>query len=691
VLSIDIGITPGKEQVPGAAEHTTGVKPIDRFVLRLDDLLARAAAATTPLKVVVVGGGAGGVEIALSIQYRLEQERIKAGRPESMRASVSLVCRGTMLGGHTGYARRSIIAIMQQKGVTVLENCKVSRVEAGKLVMQRESKSTGQQGAGSGVNGGGKEQGGAEEVVAFDECLWCTQAAAASWIKDTGLPTDAQGFIATQETLQVAEGGPPEVFAAGDVATCLAHPRPKAGVFAVRAGPPLVANIRRFLTGEPLQPHVPQTTFLSLITTGDRHCVGTKGWLGTQGSWMWGWKDSIDRSFMAKYSTMLDEMDAKGMMGGEAMGTDGLPPAVASAAGPEALALVAAAKMRCGGCGAKVGASVLSRALARLPPSVARPEVVVGLGAPDDAALIRPPPPGKLLVQSVDFFRAFWDDPFLFGQIAAVHALGDVWAMGGQPVSALALATVPLAAETIVEDDLVQAMAGALKVLNEANCSLVGGHTTEGTELALGFSVTGEVGESEAMAKGGLTPGQALVLTKALGTGTLMAGAMRGKAKGRWVMGALQQMSAPSGKAAEILRKAGARGATDVTGFGLLGHLVEMTRPSKVHAQLEWGALPLLPGAAECLGAGVLSSLHLANAKASSSVSNFEQLKGAQPQLWPILVDPQTGGGLLAGVPGDKADTVVQELREAGYSTACVIGRVVEMSEERSPVTVTGL
>lgn len=121
-----------------------------------------------------------------------------------------------------------------------------------------------------------------------------------------------------------------------------------------------------------------------------------------------------------------------------------------------------------------------------------------------------------------------------------------------------------------------------VQVLNSCNCSLVGGHTTEGPELSLGFSVTGEVSENEAMTKGGLVTGQSLILTKALGTGTLLAAAMRGKAKGRWVMGALEQMCQPSGEAARLLREHGAKGATDVTGFGLVGHLVEMTRPSQV-------------------------------------------------------------------------------------------------------------
>lgn len=333
------------------------------------------------------------------------------------------------------------------------------------------------------------------------------------------LSSDASGFISINEFLQ-CEGGPPDVFAAGDVASSRAHPRPKAGVFAVRQaraegrthtlpvcvqvcaallccalllcfaaglvavtvrvavavccavhqthqthffstqltqrtppcllyfsptnvqGPPLADNIRRYLTGVPLQRFVPQSTFLSLITTGGRHAVGVKGPLGLQGDWLWRWKDYIDRSFMDKYGRLLVEQmesgaammaaggggggGSGGMGGGGGGGGKGGGAAVVQAAGPEALALVAAAKMRCGGCGAKVGASVLSRALARLPRPAdgSAPHVLLGLDSPDDAAVLEPPPPGHLLLQTVDFFRSFWDDPYLFGRIAANHALG---------------------------------------------------------------------------------------------------------------------------------------------------------------------------------------------------------------------------------------------------------------------------
>ncbi|MFI5001657.1 MAG: selenide, water dikinase SelD, partial [Reyranellales bacterium] len=254
----------------------------------------------------------------------------------------------------------------------------------------------------------------------------------------------------------------------------------------------------------------------------------------------------------------------------------------------------------------------------------------------------------------------FIDDPYVFGQVAAVHALGDVWAMGAKPHSALALAVVPAAAERLMEEDLFQLLSGARHVLDQAGCALIGGHSGEGPEAALGFSVNGLVEPARALRKGGLRPGDKLVLTKPLGTGVIFAAAMRGAARGRWIASALASMQQPSSDAAEALVQAGAHACTDVTGFGLAGHLAEMIRATgrgdEVSVDLHLDALPALDGAVDLFAKGFASSLQPENLRARHLIDGMDKL-GHHPKL-PLIFDPQTAGGLLGAVPADAASRI---------------------------------
>jgi selenide,water dikinase len=290
------------------------------------------------------------------------------------------------------------------------------------------------------------------------------------------------------------------------------------------------------------------------------------------------------------------------------------------------------------------------------------------------------------MVQSVDYFRAFIDDPYLFGRIAANHALGDIFAMGAAPHSALAIATLPYAVEAKLEDQLFQLMAGALAVLGAAGAALIGGHTGEGAELALGFAVNGLADPDRLLRKAGMRPGDRLILTKPLGTGTLLAADMRHQAKGRWIDGALAMMIQSSGPAADCLIRHGAQACTDVTGFGLLGHLVEMAKPSGVAVELALGALPLLDGALDCVARGIVSSLQPANLRLRRAIANLEP--AARAPAYPLIFDPQTAGGLLASVPAERADACLAALRALGYDRAALIGTVSAQPGGPAPVTL---
>jgi selenide,water dikinase len=539
------------------------------------------------------------------------------------------------------------------------------------------------------------------EYVAADAVFWVTQAAGGSWLASTGLALDADGCVRVNAYLQSETDT--RIFASGDVAAFGPRALEKAGVFAVRMGMPLARNLRHALCGLPLKAYRPQKHWLALISTGDRYAVASRGMLGFAGTWVWRWKDHIDRRFMQRFSDL-------GIATMASQSQDAGAQALAHFAdldAQERAQAQAAQAMRCGGCAAKVGAGVLGRALGGLQ-TMDSPDVLIGLSAPDDAALVRIPP-GKAQVQTVDFFRAFIDDPYRFGQIAANHALGDIFAMGATPHTATAIAVVPPGLDRQTQSLLAQLMAGAVQVLNAAGCALVGGHSGEGPELSLGFAINGLVdldvqGQPvQLMRKTGARPGDALILTKPLGTGTLFAAHALGRARGRWVEAALDSMAQSSQYAARTLVQFGARACTDVTGFGLLGHLVEMLQTERLGAQLDLASLPLLDGALASMDAGIFSSLHSSNAQQGSAIAGWPwqsanasglgfnaELSSAQALRLrhELLFDPQTAGGLLASVPWEQAQACLQTLRAQGYAQSALIGRVCEVADFRAPVTL---
>ena len=238
--------------------------------------------------------------------------------------------------------------------------------------------------------------------------------------------------------------------------------------------------------------------------------------------------------------------------------------------------------------------------------------------------------------------------------------------MGAEPHSALAVAVTPYASERKTEQTLRQLLAGANEELRAAGAALIGGHTSEGERLALGFAVNGLAEEDKLVRKSGAQPGDRLILTKALGTGTLFAAEMRREAKGRWISEAVESMLVSNGPAARVLSDHGARAMTDVTGFGLAGHLLELL--GVLGAEVHEDALPLLPGAMETLRGGFRSSLDPANRRRAGEIEGLSA----------IWFDPQTSGGLLAAIPAEHANEALEVLRAGPAPEAAVIGTVVE-------------
>ncbi len=326
--------------------------------------------------------------------------------------------------------------------------------------------------------------------------------------------------------------------------------------------------------------------------------------------------------------------------------------------------------------------------LGKLPPELLA-RLLRGLPRPDPR-VVTPATPGvdAAAIDLGDRVLIATADPITFladriGWYAVNVNANDIAVMGGEPRWFLATLLLPAG---IAEAAVSAILADLTAACAELGVALVGGHTSEGAELSLGFAVTGLVDRASVLRKGGLAPGDALIVTKPIGTGTLLAAEMRGKAKARWVVAAIEHMTASNGAAAGILKRHGAHAATDVTGFGLLGHLVEMVKASGVDVTLHLAAVPLLDGARETLAMGIFSSLQPQNVRLRRAIRNLDE--AARHPLYPMLFDPQTAGGLLASVPGKAAADCLAELRAGGYSRAAIIGRVAPPSDALEPVTL---
>ena len=639
VLSIGIGSIPstaGVEFDPEATPAVVPIKPMQTFLRRLDARLLSFEG--RPLRVAVVGGGAGGVEITLCLPAHVRS--VLGDVPLDLTLIHAQEEIGAGLGSGTiARLRRQL----ERRKVALRLGRRVATVGSGRVTLD------------DGV------------TVDADLVLWATGASSPTILSRLGLPTDDRGFLLTAPSLQsVAD---PRVFAVGDSGTIDATPTAKAGVYAVRQGPILWKNLGRVLEGRAVAPYVPQRGFLKLINTGDGRAVGEFHGISFEGRWCWRLKDWIDDRFIARFQD--------------------LPP-MAMAMRPASSETELA--MRCAGCGGKVGGSILARVLERLD-NPSNPRVLVGLDSPDDAAVIAPAE-GRPLVVTADFFAAPFDDPYLVGRIAALHSASDVFAMGARPITALALATIPVGPARQQEQCLFELLAGSLHEFRRmgtgpgtgSGTSLAGGHTIEGPQLTLGFTLLADPGPGPLRTKGGLRPGDRLVLTKPLGTGILLAAQMRALCRSDWMESLLRMMLLSNQEAASALESFDVGGLTDITGFGLAGHLIEMLRAGDVAAEVSLAAVPLLPGVSELVARGIESTLAPANRAAESAIEATRPSRDTA--AYAALFDPQTCGGLLLGVPEHQVEALLERLDSGGDVPARAIGRVVPHESGRPPLRI---
>ena len=637
ILSINIGGQPDLGAIEGAADHVIPVKPIAEFQKAFDDLLA----AGLPKRLAVIGGGAAGCELALALNKRW---RDHGASPE-----MTLYSRSTRLMPQMApRASHLMFAALLDSGIKIQLGRAIEKIDAGQIRFSDSTSKT------------------------FDACFLVSAVRPPRWLSTTSLALDDSGFIAVHPTLQSKSHA--NIFAAGDVATISGSPRPRAGVFAVRAGPVLAKNLRKYLHGHALKRWSAQRRYLAIIGTADNGAIASWGQFGVKADGLLALKYWIDRRFMAKYQQL-------------SMPT---PPAPQPFAGldsdfdgdsPQYHRDPVFATMRCLGCAAKASHTVLANALedavSLAVSNGADPALMPEAGIETDAAIMASPPAGYQLAQSVDVLSEIVSDPFMLGRIAAVHALSDLYAALATPTSALAIINLPEANLSIQTNQLTQILAGGLFALSEAGVKLTGGHTSEGGALSVGFSVTGHSKQKRPATPVINVSGDDLVvvLTKPLGTGVIMAGHMQLFAKAQWVDGAIRQMAVSNQQAAKHFLKKGVFAATDITGFGLARHAQNLSlRLGASGCQLDLSSLPLLDGALALLSSGIRSSLHDQNrAAVQIDASGLRGDSGTQFDAHvETLFDPQTSGGLLGVFPRDAANRLVTTLHKDGQSAAII-------------------
>ena len=483
--------------------------------------------------------------------------------------------------------------------------------------------------------------------IECDHVLWVTGVEAPAWIRDSGFDVDSGGFLKVDRELRSTSHH--NVFAGGDMVCLVGQERPKSGVFAVREGPILARNARAFLKGKRLRSYNAQRQALAILRLPGNDALASKGLWCMRSKTISRWKHRIDIKFLQRFN----ELPA-------------MKPFKTKKAGMD--------DMRCGGCASKLGARLLDRVLARLKAND-KHGAVYDLG--DDAAVIELS--SKAVSTSCDHFRSMITDPYRFGKVAATHALNDLYAMGSDPKIALALVTVPLMAEPLMEDEFYQVLAGAVAVFGADNVSLVGGHSAEGNEVSLGFAVTG-TNSQPPWFKSKMLVGQDLILTKPVGTGILLAGLMHKKTRAADLVLCIESMEQSNKHATSIFREFDASAVTDISGFGLVGHCSELIQQSRVNIELYANAVTVLPGTTDVMKQGIKSTLHDANAQV---LEEFEVSSDLGDERLAPLIDPQTSGGLLAAVPSDVSDECVSALVEAGYEHADIVGRTINGESSR--------
>ena len=637
ILSLNVGIVPDLDLIIGK-EHITPVKPAIAFFEKWESTLHKIEKGYYGkcFRLGILGAGAGGIELAFTMQKRL------IGIIPDIEIHI-FQREKEILHSLNDKTKFKVIRLLKERKIQLHIEEEISNIVSAKTGLSCKS-----------VRG---------NEYQLDFIVGAVKAKSLNWIEESELLKDENGFILVNDSLQSLSH--PNVFAVGDIANMKNHPRPKAGVFAVRQSVPLYENLIRSIKDKPLVKFKPQEKFLTLLNLGDGRAIASRGKYSLGASnWIWKWKDKIDTEFMQKFQNLpvMMHMPMKNKQSDELL---------------------------CRGCGSKVGSDILKIALDRLEiysttfkrtksSNSKYAKTLVGLTQREDSALIQISQ--KIgLIQSVDYFKPIVSDLFVSGQIAANHCLNDLYAKGVNAHSAQAIINLDEKSSRSSED-LFQVLAGAATVFAKEGVELLGGHTNSGKEFGLGFVCNGFHKIENFYSKKNAKLDDLLILTKPIGVGLTFAADMRNKVSPICVDAAIQSMLLSNYDVIGVMKKYAINSCTDITGFGLAGHLLEILKASNLKAEIQLDRIPLLKELNFLLEKNpeIQSSLFPSNWKSFESYFSGNK----NHPTYRVLFDPQTSGGLLFTIKPTDAEKCLTELKRIGYN-ASIIGSVKKINLDK--------
>lgn len=643
LLSVNTGITPDFTSIKGAQKYAVAVKPISHFLKCLPKL--DGAIKSSSDSIAIIGSGAAGIELAFAFRERYNKKNIKPkisiiGNSDRFFPELSRSCHLT------------ILKQFKKVDIDVYLGQAASQINKNSVILK------------SGLH------------LSASHTFIATGAKPAEWLKSSTISLSSDGYIEVNNSYQSISDK--RVFAAGDISKIKHQPLPRSGVFAVRAGPVLAKNLRLALDKLPAKPHRQQSTHLSLVMLGSGLVMAKWGRLHIFAKWLWPLKKWIDQEFISEFKQFPNMTDSqyRPIRLSEKDLIDEQDPLLD--------------KMYCAGCGAKAGSHIID---AVLPDSTA-----IALKFGGDATYLPTlntfrdtseypieefSKNSQTIVQTVDSISQMISDPFLFGRIAALHALSDMFVGNAVPLTALSLIGVQRSKRTLQKSDLINMLAGAMIEFSKARVKLIGGHTSQSNENSLGFALTGFKNNPikstpyQQLNAGEIVP-HSLILTKPLGIGLLLAAAMQNHAPEQSYEDCIKFMLESNIKTADFLWQNGAIAMTDVTGFGLVRHVENIVRDlvisfnMKIGAEIFLNKIPLIKGASHILeNTAIRASLHQSNKRSSV---NFNGLNKLSNPVSDILFDPQTSGGIVAVIPTAKATKITKQLKGSGAPHSSIIG-----------------